>query len=389
MAINLIQSRQLLNDFAFNQLFVEELGWSQPSSNRKVDFEINGDNYQRLQIAQLAGAVVFEITTETGSIPDAKTRRAIHKDISKLHHENLLIFVDENRTKSLWYWVKRQDGKLYPRDHHFFRGQPGDLFLSKINEIVFDLSEFDESGNVSIVQVTERLHSALDNERVTKKFYDKFQAQHLEFVELIQGVKNDHDRRWYASVLLNRIMFIYFLQKKFFLDNGDGNYLRRKLDESQSKGKDRYFSDFLAILFFEGFAKPESQRSSKAKKLLGDIRYLNGGLFLPHKVEQDNPKLDVPDKAFENLLALFERFSWNLDDTPGGDDNEINPHVLGYIFEKYINQKAFGAYYTRPEITEYLCERTIHRLILDAVNSPGIPDVIAPRNFESVGDMLM
>ena len=46
--------------------------------------------------------------------------------------------------------------------------------------------------------------------------------------------------------------------------------------------------------------------------------------------------------------------------------------MLGYIFEKYINQKAFGAYYTRPEITEYLCERTIHRLILDAVNTPDV-----------------
>ena len=52
-------------------------------------------------------------------------------------------------------------------------------------------------------------------------------------------------------------------------------------------------------------------------------------------------------------------------------DNEINPDVVGYIFEKYINQKAFGAYYTRPEITEYLCERTIHRLILDGVNGSG------------------
>ena len=42
--------------------------------------------------------------------------------------------------------------------------------------MVFDLSEFDESGNVSIVQVTERLHSALDIERVTKKFYGEFQT---------------------------------------------------------------------------------------------------------------------------------------------------------------------------------------------------------------------
>ncbi|MCK4626116.1 MAG: ATP-binding protein, partial [Phycisphaerae bacterium] len=316
-------------------------------------------------------------------------RHAVHKEVSRLHHENLLIFVDTDRTQSLWYWVKRQDGKLYPRDHHFFRGQPGDLFLSKINEMVFDLSEFDESGNVSIIEVTGRLQKALDVERVTKRFYGEFEKQHLEFMELIQGVEDEKDLRWYASVLLNRLMFIYFLQKKFFINNGDANYLRRNLEESQSKGKDRYFTDFLTVLFFEGFAKPESQRSAKARKLLGKIRYLNGGLFLPHKVEQNNPNLNVPDKAFENLYGLFERFSWNLDDTPGGQADEINPDVLGYIFEKYINQKAFGAYYTRPEITEYLCERTIHRLVLDAVNSPGIPGVIVPRNFESVGDMLM
>ncbi|MDJ1181561.1 hypothetical protein PJF56_22090 [Roseofilum sp. BLCC_M91] len=50
------------------------------------------------------------------------------------------------------------------------------------------------------------------------------------------------------------------------------------------------------------------------------------------------------------------------------ESNEINPDVLGYIFEKYINQKQFGAYYTRPQITEYLCDRTINKLILDRVN---------------------
>ena len=106
-------------------------------------------------------------------------------------------------------------------------------------------------------------------------------------------------------------------------------------------------------------------------------------------MEQRWPKIFVPDRAFENLYALFERYSWNLNDTPGGQDNEINPDVLGYIFEKYINQKAFGAYYTRPEITLYLCERTIHRLILDGINTPGIPGIVPARRFNTVGDLLL
>src|SRR5205823_6478801 len=139
---------------------------------------------------------------------------------------------------------------------------------------------------------------------------------------------------------------------------------------------------------------PPARRSAQAKAILGDIRYLNGGLFLRHKVEQENPKLNVPDKAFEDLFDLFEKYSWNLDDTPGGRDDEINPDVLGYIFEKYINQKAFGAYYTRSEITEYLCERTIHRLILGAINTPDIarqhPIPGVPlRDYANLGDLLM
>ena len=67
----------------------------------------------------------------------------------------------------------------------------------------------------------------------------------------------------------------------------------------------------------------------------------------------------------------------------------MNPDVLGYIFEKYINQKAFGAYYTRTEITEYLCERTIYKLILDKVNSPEIPGVMPAVDFKSISELLM
>jgi len=394
MAIDFNRLRDCLNQFEFHKLFVSELGWSQPAVRQDASFAIKDATFVRRQIAQLAGVVVFEVTADHGSIPDAKTRAAIHKEIAKQHHENIILFVDLARTQCLWYWVKRHEGKTFPRDHLYVKGQPGDLFLSKLGQIVFDLSEFDTQGNVSIVEVASRLRAALDIEKVTKRFYGEFQEQHVAFLELIRGVADDRQRRWYASVLLNRLMFIYFLQKKRFIDGGDVNYLQHKLAESQKHGRNQFFSGFLKLLFFEGFAKPEEKRSDEAHQRLGSIKYLNGGLFLPHHVEQENPKLDVPDKAFENLFALFEKYSWNLNDTPGGNDNEINPDVLGYIFEKYINQKAFGAYYTRTEITEYLCERTIHRLILDAVNTPesvkkNPPAGVKVRQYESLADLLM
>lgn len=160
-------------------------------------------------------------------------------------------------------------------------------------------------------------------------------------------------------------------------------YLRSRLERSRERGQDLYYQEFLRALFFEGFAKPEEERSAATRELLGEVRYLNGGLFLPHRIEQQHPNIAIPDQAFDDLLALFERYSWNLDDSPGGQDDEINPDVLGYIFEKYINQKAFGAYYTRPEITDYLCEQTLYPLILARVNA------LSTRPFESLQELLL
>lgn len=395
MKLDIPRTRSLLQKFEFKTLFIEELGWSQPPVRKPASLVQDGVEFEVRQIAELAGVVVLEITTPDGAIPNAKIRAAVHKLIAKQHHENLMIFLDQHRTTSLWYWTKRESGKTHPREHLYVQGQPGDLFLSKLSAMVVDISELDESGKISIVEVASRLRNALDVEQVTKKFYREFSEQHLAFLEYIQGVDNEQERRWYASVLLNRLMFIYFLQRKGFIDNGNYNYLQTKLAETQQQlGPNQYFDKFLKLLFFEGFAKPEEKRTAEARKRLGSIRYLNGGLFLPHKVEQAYPNLDVADKAFENLFNLFEHYSWNLNDTPGGEDNEINPDVLGYIFEKYINQKAFGAYYTRPEITEYLSEATIYRLVLNAVNdSETVKDVHLPGvkayHYQTIPDLLM
>lgn len=388
--LDIQRTRKLLQDFDFSTLFVEELGWSQPASRQPLALTVEGAKYTGRQLAQLSGVVVLEVTAADGQMPPFKTRAALHKEIAKHHHENLLIFVDRERASSLWYWVKREGTKLHPREHLYVKGQPGDLFLSKLGAMVVDITELDASGALPVTEVASRLKKALDIERVTKKFYREFSDQHLAFLDLIEGIADDRQRRWYASILLNRLMFVYFLQKKGFVDNGKLDYLQVKLAHSKTNfGQDHYYRDFLWPLFFEGFAKPEAERSPEVRKLLGSIKYLNGGLFLLHAVEIANPKIRIPDRAFENLFGLFERYSWNLNDTPAGKDDEINPDVLGYIFEKYINQKAFGAYYTRPEITEYLCERTIYKLVLDKINTPGIPGVLQARQYDSMAELLL
>jgi len=61
--------------------------------------------------------------------------------------------VDAARTQSLWLYVKRESGKAYPREHWYSKGQPGDLFLSKLSSMVVDLSEFDDEGNIEVTTV--------------------------------------------------------------------------------------------------------------------------------------------------------------------------------------------------------------------------------------------
>lgn len=411
------EARQLLQRFDFTSLFVEELNWNNPAQTRTVSVKDQDDVvWQVREIAQLSGFRVFEVSPSDAvtPLPGADTQAAIWKALDAHSIEKLIIFIDRDRTQSLWYWRKREGTRFLPRRHPYLKGQPGDLFLSKLSALVVDLSELDANGNLPITETANRVRAALDIEQVTKAFFRDFQTQHAAFLDSIGGISDVRDRRWYASVLLNRLMFIWFMQVKGFLDvarlpDGDRTYLPRQLRAAQAKGKNQFFSHFLRDLFFEGFAKPETKRTPLGFLPLGDIPYLNGGLFLPHGIEAriegdaltTGPylKIKIPDAAFAGLFDLFGRYSWSLNDTPGGDDREINPDVLGYIFEKYINQKEFGAYYTRPEITDYETEQTVHQLILTAahkwtdtaaqLHAAGITKGSAPRRFDSIGDLLL
>ncbi|MFZ4580208.1 MAG: Eco57I restriction-modification methylase domain-containing protein [Myxococcota bacterium] len=405
MPFPVAQVRDRLSRFDFAALFVEELGWNRSPDRVERAFEVGQQTYGRKAIAELGGVVVIEVTAADRQVPIAAIRKAIHKHLSTLHHEHLLIFLGRDRHESLWSWQKREAGKAIPREHLFVREQPADLFLTKLADLVFEVTDFGPDGLVSVTEVSSRLRNALDVQTVTRQFFREFQEQHASFVDLIQGIADARERHWYASVLLHRLMFVWFLQKKGFVDGCKYDYLPDKLAASKAAGTDQFFRGFLGDLFFQGFALPEEKRTPEVRERIGRIRYLNGGLFLPHAIETRHcfgPQaadvadlgevLQVPDLAFDGLFALFERYTWALDDTPGGDARGVNPDVLGYIFEKYINQKSFGAYYTRPEITEYLCERTIHQLILDAVNDPAdavLPPGVRRRRFDTVADLLL
>src|SRR5712692_8929632 len=239
----------------------------------------------------------------------------------------------------------------------------------------FRILFIEEEAQLGTTVVAARVRQALDAERVTKRFYDRFRKEHASFLTFIEGINAQCDREWYASLMLNRLMFVYFIQKKGLLAtsgreqlDGDPDYLSHKLNIMQARyGSDQFYSFyryFLLRLFREGLSTRD--RSLELDQLLGNVPYLNGGLFDVHGLERDYPDIKIADEAFERIFAFFDEYQWHLDDRPLRNDREINPDVLGYIFEKYINQKQMGAYYTKEDITEYIGKNTIIPSLLEA-----------------------
>jgi hypothetical protein len=367
MTLSTPRVRYYLREFNLEKLFIEELGWDRHSARLAV--EIDDQTYALSAIAEKRGVQIFQCQSDTADdIPDYATRRKIDTQVTRSAYEHLIIFVDAARTMQIWQWVSRQPGQPAAyREHHYHpQHHAGDALIQKLEAVTFPLSE--EEG-LTLTGVAFRLRDAFDRDRITKRFYDHFKREHAAFLAFIKGITGQGDKEWYASLMLNRLIFVYFIQRKGFLD-GDPDYLQNRLrtvQQRQGKGKFlTFYRYFLLRLFHEGFAQQPTQRTPDLEELLGEVPYLNGGLFELHTLEQKHAGIDIPDEAFEQLFAFFDQYDWHLDTRPLRNDREINPDVLGYIFEKYINQKQMGAYYTKEDITKYIAKNTVVPYLFDA-----------------------
>jgi hypothetical protein len=70
--------------------------------------------------------------------------------------------------------------------------------------------------------------------KLPNSFTIRFKKEHSAFLQFIKGMEDKTNKDWYASLMLNRLMFCYFIQKKGFLDNNH-NYLLEKLKACQEK----------------------------------------------------------------------------------------------------------------------------------------------------------
>ena len=361
MSITRTDFERYIKNFQFRELF-NELGWDHVVKKQTV--AVKDDVFELEAVAHKKDFLVFICSSNLDSrMPDANARKKIDREINKLFFEHLLIFIDPAKTKQIWQLsVKESNRPVVIRETTYHVNQNPELLYQKLSGLLFT---FDEEGKIGLVDVVKRVSESfnVNAEKVTKKFYDRFKKEHSKFRQFIQGIEDTVDRDWYTSLMLNRLMFIYFIQKKGFLDENQ-NYVRDKLKVTQEKkGKDRFYSfykDFLRVLFHKGLGAPDNLRTAETLQEIGRVPYLNGGLFEVHQIEETYAYIAIPDEAFEYIFDFFDEYNWHLDTRETASGKDINPDVIGYIFEKYINERAaMGAYYTKEDITDYISKNCI------------------------------
>lgn len=383
MALSKKKFIQYLKEANFRTLFIEEMGWNKYNASIAdiPTFYVEDKSFDIKTIAHRNGFQILQCFVE--ELPSNSVCKKLDTKLRKAANDYICIFIVSGTEHHEWVAPVKTNEKRDIVIIEYAEAEKAEFLYEKISGLSFDIDEV-----TTIVDVKARVQGtfAVNSEKITKDFYSGFAKEHKSFAGFITGIddqiatKDNKNKQWYTSVMLNRLMFCYFIQKKGFL-NGDENYLRNKLRWVQEKkGNNKFFKSFykgfLVQLFRGGLNSPT--HDDAFEDVYGRIPYLNGGMFDVHQIERDYEGIDIKDEAFESLFEFFDKWRWHLDTRVTASGRDINPDVLGYIFEQYINDRAqMGAYYTKEDITEYIGRNTIIPYLLDAT-SKKYPEAFKP-----------
>lgn len=368
--------RDTFNKDGLKKTLLEGMLWNSPSQPI-ISINVDGEVIEVHVLAELPGAAFLQVESP---LPDATSWfKKVDRELAKWFPERLVRF--QHKDEDSWFWPRKlSSGSLsYERLTSNHNGIP-DFLAQRLAGLAFGQKDHQTPGLINPVVVKEKIRGQFETGKVTNDFFKEFKQKHELLSGEIEGIENPEEASSYSTLMLNRLMFIYFLQKKEFL-NGDPNYLRTCLQKVQSlKGEDKFYSfykDYLLELFFNKLDNQEGIISDpEIQAIAGDIPYVNGGVFSKSKAESVY-EIDIPDSAFEEIFAFFDSYTWHLDTRPTGRPNEINPEVIGYIFEQYINftaegKKENGAYYTKHDVTGFMVAQTLIPRIFEEVIRVGI-----------------
>ncbi|KKN37082.1 hypothetical protein LCGC14_0767120 [marine sediment metagenome] len=224
--------------------------------------------------------------------------------------------------------------------------------LKKIDSLKYDETDTSDS-----------FYELFDVREVVDKFYEEYRQLRDQMAEIIEGTPNPN---FLSQIILNRIIFIYFLQAKEIIPD---NYLARlcfNMDEGEN-----YYRDYFEPIIFELFNKEAEFRDSNINEKFLNIPYLNGGLFSRFEgveiLKGEPLKIEISNDIWKKIFLLFNNYGWIIEEERG-DSVSITPSVLGHIYEKSVVQRETGSYYTPKDITNYISKNTIYPYLTHKLN---------------------
>jgi hypothetical protein len=219
---------------------------------------------------------------------------------------------------------------------------------------------------------------AFNVRRVTDKFFEEYAgAPNSVFFkirkELVRQKISRRDAHEFTLQFLNRIMFVYFVAKKRWLNN-EPRFMRwlwqRYLKEKNNDRVpiDSFYEKWLKTIFFEAFNNKFTHHTDlpeDVNSIFYTVPYLNGGLFR----EEDIDKLPVKikDSLFQEVFEFFERYNFTIrEDLPFDVEVAVDPQMIGYVYESLANvaeeiydRNDLGIFYTPKVEVDFMCRRAL------------------------------
>jgi hypothetical protein len=203
----------------------------------------------------------------------------------------------------------------------------------------------------SALALSLRVGDALASEAVTGRFFRAFRTVLERLTDRLGTPRAE--RRALALTALTRVLFLYFVQAKGWLD-GDRRYLVRRLDAALAARRSFHRSVLNPLCF--GALNHAPARRSRRALALGRLPFLNGGLFEPTLLERRHGTADWTNADWRDAFDdLFERFHFSVREDDTGD--LVAPDMLGRVFEGVMEpdrRRASGTFYTPAALVREL-----------------------------------
>lgn len=227
-----------------------------------------------------------------------------------------------------------------------------------------------------------RALEVLEAEDTGRRFFLAFRGV-LDRMSLgVEGRLPQQERRSLALIQLTRVLFLYFVQAKGWLD-GRPDFLRHAVDDALARHR-RLHRDLFRPLFFGTLNRPPAAR--RRARAFGRIPFLNGGLFEPHPLERLWHG-DIPNECWREAFdGLFERFHFTVHE--GADAACIAPDMLGRVFEGVMtrdDRRASGAFYTPAALVRRMVDAALVALLMERL---GVPEDAAWSRLDQPDDAV-